>query len=103
MAQPVEQLAALGNSLRLDVFRFVIGAGINGSSAGEIAEHLRVPASTLSTHLKTLQQAELLQSERIQQRIYYSINHEQVQNLIHFLVSDCCDHNPELCGLDIKP
>ena len=97
-----DQLAALGNELRLNVFRFVIGAGEKGRCAGEIAEHFGVSASTLSSHLKTLHQTGLFQSRRDHQRIFYSVEHLQVRKLILFLVSDCCSSNPDLCGLNIQ-
>ncbi|MFN3165325.1 MAG: ArsR/SmtB family transcription factor [Pseudohongiellaceae bacterium] len=96
-----DQLAALGNELRLKVFRYVIKSGDEGVCAGEIANHFKVPASTLSAHLKTLQQNGLLKTRRSQQRIYYSVNHAQVRKLIQFLVSDCCASSPELCGLEL--
>lgn len=96
------QLAALGNDLRLNVFRFVIHAGTQGRSAGEIAKHFDVSSSTLSSHLKTLQQSGLFQSRREHQRIVYSVDQDHVRKLIQFLVSDCCGSNPKLCGLDFK-
>ena len=92
------QFAALGRPLRLHVFRLVIAHGDKGLPAGQIASHLQVPASTLSSHLKTLQQAGLLHAVREQQKLVYNVNHPVVRDLIGFLVKDCCRNQPDLCG-----
>lgn len=97
-----QQFAALGHPLRLKVFRLVISVGEEGIAAGDIATELGVPASTLSSHLKTLQQVGLLQSTRQQQKLIYTISHESVRKMIDFLVNDCCQSQPALCGLDLK-
>ncbi len=96
-----DRFYALGSELRLNVFRFVIKSGDDGRSAGEIAVHLDVPASTLSPHLKTLERAGLLESERQQKKLIYRVNTSELRQMIGFLVDDCCDRNPDLCGLQI--
>ncbi len=97
-----QQFAALGHPLRLQVFRLVISVGEEGIAAGDIATELGVPASTLSSHLKTLQQVGLLKATRQQQKLIYTIRHETVREMIDFLVNDCCKSQPELCGLNLK-
>ena len=52
-----DQLAALGHPLRLAILRFVVQVGEGGSPAGEIQNHVELPASTLSHHLKRLVEA----------------------------------------------
>lgn len=101
-ADEYKQFAALGHPLRLSVFRLIIAEGCPGIAAGEIAAMLGVPASTLSSHLKTLQDVGLLRATRQQQKLIYSVVHETVGGLIRFLVQDCCKSQPELCGLDLK-
>ena len=49
-----EQLSALGHPVRLRILRFVVQAGAEGASAGDIQGHVDLPASTLSHHLKRL-------------------------------------------------
>lgn len=100
--EEAQRFAALGNELRLAVFRLVIASGEQGLPAGQIAAQLDVPASTLSSHLKTMQQVGLLNSRREQQKLIYTANHEVVRELIGFLVRDCCQSQPDLCGLTIK-
>jgi len=95
------RFAALGNPLRLAVFRYVIAAGCSGRSAGNIAEALGVPPSTLSSHLRLLNQCGLLDTRRDGQRIYYAVRPDSVQALVHFLLADCCQGNPALCGVTL--
>ena len=97
-----QRFAALGNALRLDVFRLVIASGDQGIPAGQIASELEVPASTLSSHLKNLQQVGLLTSRRDQQKLIYAVNQEVVRELIAYLVKECCQNQPALCGLTIE-
>jgi DNA-binding transcriptional ArsR family regulator len=95
--------AALANELRLSVFRLLVGVAPEGLPAGQIAERLEVPASTLSTHLAQLERAGLLKSWREQQRILYAVDTEGTRNLVGFLVNDCCGGQPELCGYESRP
>lgn len=97
--EEAQRFAALGNGLRLDVFRLVIAAGDQGIPAGQIASRLDVPASTLSSHLKILQQVGLLTFQREQQKLIYRVNQEAVRELADFLVRDCCKGQPDLCGV----
>lgn len=90
--------AALANELRLEVFRLLVATLPNAMPAGQIAQQLRVPASTLSTHLAQLERAGLLKSWREQQRILYAVDTEGTKSLVGFLVNDCCNGEPELCG-----
>jgi DNA-binding transcriptional ArsR family regulator len=93
-----EVFAALAHDLRLEVFRLLVATLPNGMPAGQIAQRLEVPASTLSTHLAQLERAGLLKSWREQQRILYAVDTDGTKNLVGFLVNDCCHGQPELCG-----
>jgi len=97
-----DTFAALANELRLSVFRLLVGEAPDGLPAGQIAERLDVPASTLSTHLAQLERAGLLRSWREQQRILYAVDTEGTRNLVGFLVNDCCGGQPELCGYQAR-
>ncbi|HUO66954.1 MAG TPA: metalloregulator ArsR/SmtB family transcription factor [Gammaproteobacteria bacterium] len=94
--------AALANQLRLSVFRLLVGLAPDGLPAGQIADRLDVPASTLSTHLAQLERAGLLRSWREQQRILYAVDTEGTRSLVGFLVNDCCGGQPELCGYETR-
>jgi len=97
-----DAFAALANDLRLSVFRLLVGIAPEGMPAGQIADRLQVPASTLSTHLAQLERAGLLRSCREQQRILYSVDTEGTRSLVGFLINDCCGGQPELCGYEAR-
>ena len=52
--------------------------------------------------LPTFEQAGLLDSKRRQRQIIYKIREEGIQQLLGFLVEDCCGGNPELCGFPVS-
>jgi DNA-binding transcriptional ArsR family regulator len=85
-----EQLAALGNPVRLGVLRFVVRAGTAGVPAGDIQAHVDLPASTLSHHLKRLLDAGLLLSRAEGTFHYYSADYQALRVLTDYLWEDCC-------------
>ena len=86
----VRALAALAQDSRLDVFRLLVQAGPEGMPAGEIAERLRIPSSTLSFHVKALAHAGLIESRQQGRFVYYSANFSAMNALIAFLGENCC-------------
>ncbi|MCB1805508.1 MAG: helix-turn-helix transcriptional regulator, partial [Candidatus Competibacteraceae bacterium] len=78
----ITALAALAQDTRLDIFRYLMEIGPEGAAAGKIAEHLEVPAATLSFHLKTLQHAGLILRRRQSQSLIYSANFEAMDGLL---------------------
>jgi len=86
----VRSLAALAQDSRLDVFRLLVQAGPDGLAAGEIADRLGIPASTLSFHVKALAQAGLVASRQESRFIYYSACFAAMNDLIAFLGENCC-------------
>lgn len=92
-------LAALGQSTRLEVFRLLMRHEPRGLSAGAIAESIGSQQNTLSTHLAILARAGLVRGTREGRSIVYRANIGGMRALIGFLVTDCCDGHPELCGL----
>jgi DNA-binding transcriptional ArsR family regulator len=96
----VAALAALGQEHRLEVFRMLMAEGPGGLTAGEVAQRLGVPPSSLSAHLATLERASLLRSWRVQRHIFYAVDTDGTRELLTFLTQDCCGGRPELCGYD---
>jgi ArsR family transcriptional regulator, arsenate/arsenite/antimonite-responsive transcriptional repressor / arsenate reductase (thioredoxin) len=96
--QAVAALAALAQEHRLAVFRLLVKEGPAGASAGDVAQRLGVPPSTLSHHLAHLERAGLLKSWRVQRNIFYAVDMEGSRRLIAFLTEDCCQGHPQLCG-----
>ena len=92
-------LAALGQATRLSIFRLVVRKEPNGMSAGTIADTVGCPHNTLSTHVAILARAGLVTGTREGRTITYRADAAGTRALIAFLVTDCCDGRPELCGL----
>ena len=81
---------ALASEPRLALYRLLVRRGPEGFTPGELARRLRVPAPTLSFHLKALMAAELVSSRRAGRHIYYSPNFTRMNTLIEFLTAKCC-------------
>lgn len=96
----VASLAALAHDTRLKLFRLLVREGPNGMAAGAIAEALDVAPSTLSHHLAQLEQAGLIASRRESRHIIYAVCVANVRALLAYLIDDCCQGAPELCGLE---
>lgn len=97
----VDAFAALAHERRLALFRLLVRAGKDGMAAGDIAGALRVPASTLSHHLSQLEHSGLIGSHRESRHIYYAVRVEAFRSLLDYIVNDCCDGSPDLCGLTV--
>ncbi len=93
----VDALGALAHETRLSVFRMLVKAGPDGLIAGAIAEQAKVPPSTMSHHLATLERAGLVRSERESRLVHYRADFAGMRRLLAFLMQDCCQGEPELC------
>ena len=87
-------LAALAQESRLAVFRLLVQTGPGGLAASKIAEHLDIPPSSLSFHLKELTHAGLLASRQDGRFVIYSANIDTMNGLIGFLLDNCCGGLP---------
>lgn len=90
--------AALGQGTRLDLLRVLLDAGPNGLAAGEISMRLGVPASTLSFHLRALDQAGLIAATRQGRSLIYAVQFARLRALLAFLAEACCGGEPSRCG-----
>lgn len=91
-------LAALGQPIRLEIFRLLMRKEPDGLPAGTIAESIGCPHNTLSTHLSILARSGLVGGTRDGRSIVYRANVDGMRNLIGFLVTDCCEGHSELCA-----
>lgn len=91
-------LGALAQQSRLKIFRLLIHCGPEGMAAGDIARELKLPQNTLSFHIATLSRAPLVNSRKEGRSIIYSVDLAGTRELLSFLVEDCCQGKPELCG-----
>jgi DNA-binding transcriptional ArsR family regulator len=89
---------ALSQDSRLAAFRLLVEAGPAGLPAGLVAEQLESRQNTMSSHLKQLHQAGLVDAERDGRNIVYRANYQTVRDLIVFLMDDCCGGNSEVCA-----
>ena len=90
-------LAALAQSTRLEAFRLLVRHEPAGLPAGEIANHLAIPANTLSSHLGVLTRAGLIRSERRSRSIIYRVDLARLRDLVLFLLKACCGGRADLC------
>jgi ArsR family transcriptional regulator, arsenate/arsenite/antimonite-responsive transcriptional repressor len=93
----VSALAALAQETRLSIYRLLVEAGPEGVAAGKIAEALKVPAPTLSFHLKELARAGLVTTRQEKQFIYYAVDFARMAELMTFLTENCCRGMPQKC------
>lgn len=91
-------LAALAQSTRLDVFRLLVKHEPEGLAAGDIAKALAVPQNTMSSHLAVLSRAGLVTAQRFSRSIFYRADLARFQQVMLFMLRDCCDGRPEVCA-----
>jgi DNA-binding transcriptional ArsR family regulator len=85
----VTALSAIAHEGRLAIFRLLVQS-VNDVAAGDIAQQLSIPSSTLSFHLKNLQQAGLIMVRQEGRFMYYSPNREAFNQLLGYLTENCC-------------
>lgn len=93
-------LAALAHEDRLRAFRLLMRNVPEGLRAGDISRSLKIPPSSLSFHLGVLKQAGLVRSHRFQRSIVYNAVLNRTQAMLKFLVNDCCQDHPGVCGFE---
>lgn len=82
---------ALSQETRLRTFRLLVEAGPKGMPAGRLSAELGIPQNTMSFHLNHLANAGIVLSNREGRSIIYSANYESMNDLIKFMVKDCCN------------
>lgn len=95
-------LAALGQPSRLAIVRLLMRSEPDGMPAGAIAHAIGCPQNTLSTHLSILARSGLVRGTRDGRSIVYRVDIEGMRALVNFLITDCCDGHPELCGFPAR-
>lgn len=97
-SQALSAFAALSQETRLRVLRHLVQAGPAGLAAGAIAAAMDVSPSNLSFHLKELERAGMVAQRRAARSIIYAANYDTLGALVRFLVEDCCNGHPGVCG-----
>jgi ArsR family transcriptional regulator, arsenate/arsenite/antimonite-responsive transcriptional repressor len=91
-------LAALAQPTRLEAFRLLVRHEPKGLAAGKIARALAVPQNTMSSHLAVLLRASLISAQRFSRLIIYRAELSHLRSVVLFMLRDCCDGRPEICG-----
>ena len=86
----IAALGALAQEHRLAVFRLLVQVGEGGMAAGDIADRLGIPNSSLSFHLAQLTRAGLIAQERQSRSLIYSANYAEMNRLLGYLTENCC-------------
>jgi protein-tyrosine-phosphatase/DNA-binding transcriptional ArsR family regulator len=89
---------ALGQQTRLELLRTLLAQGASGLPAGDLAARLGVPPSTLSFHLRALEQAGLIAPTRQGRQLIYAVQVAPLRALFAVLADACCGGEPERCG-----
>ena len=96
-ADAIAALSALAQATRLDTFRLLVKSEPDGVAAGELARLVGVPQNTMSAHLSILSGAGLIAGERHSRTIIYRASIKTFQELMLFMMQDCCGGRPEVC------
>jgi ArsR family transcriptional regulator len=84
------QLAELGHTTRLGIYRTLVKAGHSGLPVADIQQELGVPGSTLSHHITRLIRVGLLKQVREGRVLRCYAQYEELAQLIGFLSEECC-------------
>lgn len=103
----IAALSALAHPMRLDVFRVLVVAGRGGLTPTALSDALDaenpspksdaeplVKQSTLSTYLKELMAAGLVENERVGRNVVYRAAYDRMDGVIGFLTENCCKGLP---------
>ncbi len=83
-------LGALAQETRLDIVRYLVRKGADGSAAGNIGDHVQVPSATLAFHLNILTGAGLLMRRRSGRNIIYRVDYGRLHSMTAYLLDNCC-------------
>ena len=99
----VAALGAIAHDHRLAIFRMLVERGPDGLPAGQIADRLGVPPSSLTFHLQQLLHAGLVSQRRIGRQLIYAADFAAMNGLIAYLTENCCGRDAAACAPACKP
>jgi len=94
----IEAFGALAQSSRMTIYRLLVQQGPGGLQVGEISRRLDIVPSTLSGHMAVLRRAGLVKAKRHQREIHYSADLDVMNDLVGFMLADCCNGQVENCS-----
>ena len=90
VGKAVAALGAVAHEHRLAIYRMLVERGPQGLAAGEIAERLGMPPSSLTFHLQQLLHAGLVTQRRLSRQLIYAADFAAMNGLVAFLTENCC-------------
>ncbi|MGH9640044.1 MAG: ArsR/SmtB family transcription factor [Candidatus Acidiferrales bacterium] len=96
IARYADMFSAIGTEPRLRIMQLLLSAHPEGLVVGDIQSELNIPSSTLSHHLDKLKSEGLVNVRRESTFLRYTSNTEALQELLGFLLSECCTRNKAL-------
>ena len=88
--QAIAALGALAHETRLAVYRLLVQRGLDGLSAGTIAQALDLSPSSLTFHLQQLMHAGLITQRRMSRQLIYAMDFAVMNELMGYLTENCC-------------
>ncbi len=89
---------SLASGIRLDIYRLLVKAGLEGRVAGDLAQELGLAPNKLSFHLKAMTHAGLTTVEQEGRYQRYRANIPVMLEVIAYLTEECCSGHPEECS-----
>jgi len=98
----VKCLSAIAHEGRLSLMRRLIKAGPDGLASGDLAQAEGINATTASAQLLVLSNTGLVRETREGKRVIYRAQFETFQNLLTFLMEDCCAGSGFACDWTVS-
>lgn len=98
----IAALGAIAHEHRLAAYRMLVECGPQGLPAGEIAQRLKIPPSSLTFHLQQLLHAGLVTQRRLSRQLIYSADFTAMNDLVAYLTRNCCGDGTD-CAPVCKP
>jgi ArsR family transcriptional regulator, arsenate/arsenite/antimonite-responsive transcriptional repressor len=95
-AKYADMFSAMGTESRLRIMQLLLAAHPVGMIVGDIQQELDIASSTLSHHLDKLKSEDLISARREGTFLHYTANTEALQELLQFLLAECCTRNKVL-------
>lgn len=86
----IKCFSAIAHDGRLSLLKRLIKAGPGGMSSGALAAAENINTTTASAQLLVLSNTDLVKYERVGKRVVYRANFARFQQMIAFLMEDCC-------------
>lgn len=93
----VAAMGALAHEHRLAAYRLLVERGPQGLPAGEIAQRMGLPPSSLTFHLQLLRRAGLIAQRRAGRQQIYAADFTRMRDLVGYLTDNCCREGSD-CG-----